>query len=172
MSTRTFNIVVNGEIQGYIFDKLTEKLIPLLSLNGHFSPSSALSGHFFRHQHLPVSFYRHQHLLVSFYHHQHLPVSFFLMVILIFDWLAMSLRGVVGRFLLTPSNALASIRSVCQSTSLNMSTSPRASSLIRVIRRSATCHVGVLLCTIIRESYFKMEIGICYINRVLISLII
>ena len=45
-----------------------------------------------------------------------IPLSFFFSTILILDWLAMSLSGVVGR-LVSPSLALASIRVVCQSIS-------------------------------------------------------
>ena len=83
----------------------------------------------------------------------HLPNNLFLMVILILDWLAMRRSGVVMRLGSPRSRAFASILSVCHSASLKMRISPLMSSLSRVRRRSPDSHVGVLLCTIILDSW-------------------
>ena len=81
---------------------------------------------------------------------QSLPLSFFFRMILILDWLAISLSGVV----VSLSRALASILVVCQSISLNSRISPSTSFLIRDCRRSVNkFQLGVRLCTFTLDSW-------------------
>ena len=89
-----------------------------------------------------------------------LPESRFLIIILVFDWFAISRSGVVTR-LACPlrSRAFASILKVCHSASLKMRISPRNSSFRRVSRRSPFCQSGVLLEITIRETW-NMNIAV------------
>ena len=66
-------------------------------------------------------------------------------------WLVMSLSGVRSSFLVD----LASILTVCQDSSLKLSTSPLSVSLIRVIRRSVLDHVGLLDSRTMRDIWKK-----------------
>ena len=77
------------------------------------------------------------------------PLNFFFIAILIFDWLAINLKGVVTNCSLdSPLTAVASILVVCHSTSLNTSISPLSGSFNFVLPRwVAFCHVGVTLRT-------------------------
>lgn len=83
------------------------------------------------------------------------------MVILILDWLAMNLRGVVRNASeLDPSTAVASILVVCQSNSLNSSISPRPVSRIFVGPRSSDCfQLGVTLWALTLDNYKILKYG-------------
>ena len=81
------------------------------------------------------------------------PEMRFLMVTRILDWLAMSRSGVVDNSGSPVLRAFASIRRVCHSASLKIITSPRRSSLSRVILSDPACQTGVRLWIRIRESW-------------------
>lgn len=85
----------------------------------------------------------------------HSPAIFFLMVILHLDWFVMSLSGVSSSLTVD----LASMRTVCHDTSLKLSTSPLSVSLMRVMRRSLFCHVGLLDSSTMRDIWNEGGIG-------------
>lgn len=71
-------------------------------------------------------------------------------------WLVINRNGEVNAD--PGSDAAASIRSVCQSSSLKMSTSPRSGSFKRVIRKFVLrCQFGVRLSSRSRDIYRKTE---------------
>lgn len=82
-----------------------------------------------------------------------LPLRRFFNPILIFDWLAMNLNGVLVMSGTEFRRAIASMRVVCHSTSLNSNISPRSVSRILADRMSEhCCHCGVTLCTLTRDN--------------------